>query len=156
MENSILHNHSHAFCSLCGHVVARAPHRKTTTSCLSSRRIAPAHHHVLPWQQKKSFSAGHGSVFRSERDTSKQKPGSRAIKTPPIVEPESSNNKAHFGELRRRRSRVVTVETNVNSSQGFVAFNLPTSTFFVKKVFLSKLISVLAWDECRNSMKTRN
>lgn len=82
----------------------------------------------------KSFSAGHGSVFRSERDTSlRQKTGSGAIKTPPVIEPESSDNKAHFSELRRRRSGALTVETNIDISQGFAAFNLPTSTFFVEK-----------------------
>lgn len=76
------------------------------------------------------------------------------IKSLAFVKPESSKNKAHSGTRRRCRYPTLTVEVNITSSQEFGAFTPPTSTWG-GKVLLSKLISVLAWEECRNWIKTR-
>lgn len=105
------------------------PRRKTTTSCLSSRRIPPAHATCFHGNRKKFLALVTVTYLGQNGIPLETKPRQRSDSN----SCRRSHNETCFGELRRHRSRARTVETNIDGSQGLEAFNLPTSTFFVGK-----------------------
>lgn len=121
------------------------PRRKTTTSCLSSRRIPPAHATCFHGNRKKVFSAGHGNVFRSERDTSRNKnQAAERFKLLPSLSqkvPITRLASANSGDADLERERLKQTST-VHRDLRLLIFQ--QALFLSEKVCLSELISVLA------------
>lgn len=108
------------------------PRRKTTTSCLSSRRNPPAHATCFHGNGKKFLALVTVTYLGQNGIPLETKTRQRSDSNSSRRYPGSSDNETCFGEPRRRRSRARTVETNIDGSQGLEAFNLPT-TFCGKK-----------------------
>lgn len=145
MENSGLHTCSRAFCSLCGLVAARAPP--------IGRQQHPAFHvgaslpHMarVSMATEKSFCAGHGNVFRSERNTSQNKnQAAERFKLLP-----SLSQKVQITRLASANSGDADLECEQLKQTSMVHRDLrllicQQALFLSEKVCLSELISVLA------------